>query len=139
MAVVAFDWSSRAHPNDAIVLAGVQSVPPGAMICSVAFLMPVSETERRGDASDTWVVECSVSPSPSLASQLPVTVGLRCTAIFELGADRQRYHSDNDLSAVVLAPAADGRFVFADRAQKPDPRCRRSGLLGLGRLLRVPL
>lgn len=87
---VSFDWSRRAHPNDSIILAGIVSVPAGAMECGSVFIEPVDERPGHFDsptrtAEDTWIASCRVTPSPSLANSLPITIGLRCTACFESG------------------------------------------------------
>jgi hypothetical protein len=87
--IFAFDWSSRAYPNDAILSAVVTSVPSGLSFLTTPFI------------SGT-LVEITVLPlyplSPfnsdysseygggsSKVVQLPATFSLRCTATFASG------------------------------------------------------
>jgi hypothetical protein len=67
----AFNWSSRADPNDAIVSATVVSVPPGLTFAASPVFI-----------SGTLV---QVTVVPSTPPLLPAVYKLRCTAVFASG------------------------------------------------------
>lgn len=69
--IFAFDWGSRAYPNDPIVSARVVSVPPGLPFLDGSVFI-----------SGTLI---EVTVSPFAAPVLPTVFSLRCTATFASG------------------------------------------------------
>jgi hypothetical protein len=73
---IAFDWSSRATPGDALTFATVTASPAGAVTLGPAFINVVNYL----------AVEVQIAPVEAFcAGQLPLKVDLRCTAFFASG------------------------------------------------------